>query len=78
MMGFNIDMKSAVEFCKKYKICHLSHIISPDSDKQDFYKAFYNILKTNLNTFSSDLEKRTQTRNVHAIKYELDFLVEKL
>lgn len=33
MMGFNIDMKSVVEFCKKYKICYLFYIILLDLDK---------------------------------------------
>lgn len=78
MVGFNMEIKSALEFCKKYKLCNPSHIISPELDKHDFYEAFYNILETNLNTFSSDLEERTQTRNVHAIKNELDSLIDKL
>lgn len=69
---------SATDFCKKYKICPVSHIISQDSDKTIFYEAFYKILEKNLDTFLLDLETRPSTRQVYAIKCELNPLITKL
>lgn len=65
-------------FVKKNKICPLSHIIFQDSDKTIFYEAFYKILEKNLGIFLHDLETRTSTRQVHAIKCELNSLIRKL
>lgn len=74
----NIEKDDAIQFCKKYKLCPTAHVISPASDNVSFYEAFYEVLRKNLEVFSSDLETRTSTRQVHAIKCELNSLIEKL
>lgn len=68
----------AIKCCTKYKLCVCSHVISPATDKKEFYEAFYKVLDKNLQTFSSDLETRTSTRQIHAIKCKLNSLIEKL
>lgn len=73
MVDSDLEIAKALAFCKIYKLCYTSHVMSPDSNKQDLYEAFYSILETNLNTFSSDLEKRTQTRNVHATRTRFSY-----
>lgn len=78
LLDSNDKRDSVTGFCKKYKICPVSHIISKDSDKTIFYKAFYKILEKNLGIFLLDLETRTSTRQVSAIKCELNLLVGKL
>lgn len=78
IVNTDLETNLAIDFCKKYKVCHPSHVISPSSDKRVFYKAFYDILDRNLKSFSSDLETRVQTRNVYSIKCKLDPLIGKL
>lgn len=31
---------NAVEFCKKYNVCPISHVLSPASDKRVFYETY--------------------------------------
>lgn len=69
---------NAVEFCKKYNVCPISHVLSPASDKRVFYETFYHILEQNLRTFLYDLESRKSTRQLHLIKCELKSLFDKL
>lgn len=69
---------NAVEFCKKYNVCPISHVLSPASDKMVFYETFYNILEKNLKAFLYDLESRKSTRQLHLIKCELKSLFDKL
>lgn len=72
------ERDEAIKCCTKYKLCVCSHVISPATDKKEFYEAFYKVLDKNLQTFSSDLEIRTSTRQIHAIKSKLNSLIEKL
>lgn len=72
------ERDEAIECCKRFKFCPMSHIISPSSDKTAFYEAFYKVLEKNLQTFLSDLETRTSTRQIYAIKCKLNSLIEKL
>lgn len=74
----DIEKDKATECCRRYKLCPTAHVISPASDNTVFYDAFYEILKKNLEVFSSDLDTRTSTRQIHAIKCELNYLIEKL
>lgn len=74
----DVEKDEAIECCKKFKLCPICHVISPASDKTAFYEAFYKVLDKNLQTFSSDLETRTSTRQIHAIKCKLSCLIEKL
>lgn len=68
----------AIECCKKYKFCPKPYVISPASDNTVFYETLYRILNRNLEVFSSDLDLRTSTRQIHAIKCELNSLIKKL
>lgn len=72
------ERDATMKCCKKQKLCVPSHVISQTSDKTEFYEAFYKVLNKNLQTFSSDLETRTSTRQMHAIKSKLNSLIEKL
>lgn len=72
------EKNEAIECCHKYKLCPTANVISPASDNTVFYEALYRILNRNLEVFSSDLELRTSTRQIHAIKCELNSLIEKL
>lgn len=74
----DIEKDKATEWCRRYYLGPTAHIISPASDNTVFYEAFYKILNKNLEVFSSDLELRTSTRQIHAIKCELHSLIEKL
>lgn len=67
-----------IECCKRFKLCPNSHVISPTSDRTSLYEAFYNVLEKNLQTFLSDLETQTSTRQSHATKGELNSLIEKV
>lgn len=78
MVVSDLETNIAIDFCKKYKVCHTSHVISPSSDKRVFYEAFYDILDRNLKIFSSELETRAQTKNVYSIKCKLYPLIDKL
>lgn len=78
MTTTDVERDEATERCKRFKLCPMSHVISPTSDKTSFYEAFYKVLDKNLQTFSSDLETRTSTRQIHAIKSKLNSLIEKL
>lgn len=78
MVDSDLEKNIAIDFCKRYKVCHASHVISSSSDKKVFYEAFYDILDKNLKTFSSDLEKRAQTRHVYSVKCKLAPLIGKL
>lgn len=68
----------AIACCKKYAFCPIPYVISPASDNTVFYETLYRILNRKLEIFSSDLELRTSTRQIHAIKCELHSLIEKL
>lgn len=68
----------AIACCKKYAFCPIPYVISPASDNTVFYETLYRILNRKLEVFSSDLELRTSTRQIHAIKCELHSLIEKL
>lgn len=72
------ERDEAMKCCKKHKMCVPSHVISQTSDNTEFYEAFYNVLNKNLQTFLSDLETRTSTRQIYAIKSKLNSLIEKL
>lgn len=72
------EKDEAIECCKRFKLCPIDHVISPASDKTAFFEAFYIVLDKELQTFSSDLETRTSTRQIHAIKSKLNSLFEKL
>lgn len=72
------ERDEAIKCCTKYKLCAFSHVLSPATDKKEFYEALYNVLDKNLQTFSSDLETRTSTRQIHAIKCKLNSLIAKL
>lgn len=72
----DVERDEAVECCKRFKLCPISHVISPASDKTAFYEAFYNVLENELQTFSSDLEIRTSTRQIYSTKCK--FFLEKL
>lgn len=72
------ERDEAIKCCTKYKLCLCSHVISPATEKKVFYEAFYKILEKNLQTFSSDLQTRTSTRQIYAIKCKLNSLIEKL
>nr|XP_034316397.1 uncharacterized protein LOC117685919 isoform X2 [Crassostrea gigas] len=74
----DVERDEAVECCKRFKLCPISHVISPASDKTAFYEAFYNVLENELHTFSSDLEIRTSTRQIYSTKCKLNFFLEKL
>lgn len=74
----DVERDEAVECCKRFKLCPISHVISPSSDKTTFYEAFYKVLEKELQIFLSDFETRTSTRQIYAIKCKLNFLVEKL
>lgn len=74
----DVERDEAVECCKRFKLCPISHVISPASDKTAFYDAFYKVLEKELQIFLSDFETRTSTRQIYAIKCKLNFLVEKL
>lgn len=74
----DVERDEAIECCKRFKLCPISHVISPASDKTAFYEAFYEVLDKKLQTFSSDLEIRTSTRQIYSIKCKLNFLIEKL
>lgn len=74
----DVERDEAVECCKRFKLCPISHVISPASDKTAFYEAFYKVLEKELQIFLSDFETRTSTRQIYAIKCKLNFLVEKL
>lgn len=78
MTASDFERDEAIERCKRFKLCPIPHVISPTSDKTPFYEAFYNVLENELQTFSSDLETRTSTRRIHAIKCKLNSLIEKL
>lgn len=78
MTTTDVERDEAIELCKRFKLCPYSHVISPASDKTSFYEAFYKVLDKNLQTFSADLETRTSTRQIHAIKSKLNSLIEKL
>lgn len=58
----------AIACCKKYAFCPIPYVISPASDNTVFYETLYRILNRKLEVFSSDLELRTSTRQIHAIK----------
>lgn len=73
-----MEKDKAIECCRRYKLCPTAHIISLASDNTVFYDAFYEILNKNLEVFSSDLETRTSTRQINAIKCNLNSLIEKL
>lgn len=72
------EKDEAIECCKRFQLCPIDHVISPASDKTAFFEAFYIVLDKELQTFSSDLEIRTSTRQIHAIKSKLNSLFEKL
>lgn len=72
------ERDKAIECCKRLNLCAISNIISPASNKTFFYEAFYKVLDKNLQTFSTDLEIRTSTRQIHAIKCKLHSLIGKL
>lgn len=74
----DVERDEAVECCKRFKLCPISHVISPAWDKTAFYDAFYKVLEKELQIFLSDFETRTSTRQIYAIKCKLNFLVEKL
>lgn len=74
----DVERDEAVECCKRFKLCPISHVISPASDKTAFYEAFYKVLEKELQIFLSDFETRTSTRQIYAIKCKLNFLVGKL
>lgn len=78
MTTTDVERDEAIERCKRFELCPMSHVISPTSDKTSFYEAFYKVLDKNLQTFSSDLDTRTSTRQIHAIKSKLNSLIEKL
>lgn len=78
MTASDDERNEVIECCKRFKLCPNSHVISPTSDRTSLYEAFYNVLEKNLQTFLSDLETQTSTRQSHATKGELNSLIEKV
>lgn len=78
MTASDADRDSAFEFCKKYKVCHHSHVILPDSEKSHFYDFFYDILRKDLKMFADELKGITETSQVGVFRDELKCLIAKL
>lgn len=78
MTASDADRDCAFEFCKKYKVCHHSHVISPDSEKSHIYDFFYDILRKDLKMFADELKGITETSLVGVFRDELKCLIAKL
>lgn len=78
MTASDADRNCAIEFCKKYEVCHPSRVISPESEKSQFYDFFYDILSNDLKTFDEELKGITETSQVTVFKKELNCYIAKL
>lgn len=78
MTASDADRDCAIDFCKKYKVCHHSRVISPDSEKSHFYDLFYDILSKDLKTFAEELKSITETSQVGVFRDELKCFIAKL
>lgn len=74
MTASDADRNCAIEFCKKYEVCHPSRVISPESEKSQFYDFFYDILSNDLKTFDEELKGITETAQVTVFKKRTQLL----
>lgn len=78
MTASDADRNCAIEFGKKYEVCHPSRVISPESEKSQFYDLFYEILSNDLKKFDEELKGITETAQVTVFKKELNGYIAKL